>query len=141
MYIDYEAWAVCCEIDATPKLFDKIPGSRDWPIRADSAWPQSISYMQRHGFPKIVPAIKGQNSVEEGVNFLKSFDIVIHPRCPHVADEMTMYSYKVDKQTEEVLPVLDDKENHTIDSCRYATELLRNQPKPTQRVFIPFMGR
>jgi phage terminase large subunit len=122
LYVDHEAYAVGCEIDRTPQLFDKVPGSRQWPITADSARPETISWMQRHGFPKIKPAKKGQGSVEDGVEFLKSFDIIVHPRCKHVADELALYSYKTDKLTDEVLPVLEDKANHTIDALRYAVE-------------------
>lgn len=128
LYVDYEAWQVGCEIDRTPALFDKIPGSRHWPIKADSSNPQSISYMQRNGFPSISPAVKGPGSVEEGVEFLKGYDIVVHPRCRHVADELSMYSYEIDKQTNEVLPKLADKKNHTIDSLRYAVEGVRRTP-------------
>jgi phage terminase large subunit len=125
LYVDKEVYQVGCEIDRTPALFDKMPGSRLWPIRADSASPQTISYMQRHGFPKIVQATKGPNSVEEGVNFLKSYDIVVHPECKHTIDELTLYSYEVDKLTDEVLPILQDKSNHCIDALRYAVELVR----------------
>jgi phage terminase large subunit len=77
-----------------------------------------------------VPAIKGPGSVEDGVEFLRSFDIIVHPRCEHVASELTLYSYKQNPQTEEILPVLDDKDNHTIDALRYALEALRRvRPK------------
>jgi phage terminase large subunit len=78
--------------------------------------------MQRHGFPKMLAAIKGARSVEEGVEFLRSFDIVVHPRCRHTRDELTSYSYEVDKDTGAVLPKLADKDNHVIDALRYACE-------------------
>lgn len=129
LYVDHEAWQVGCEIDRTPDLFDKIPDSRKWPIRADSSNPQSISYMKRQGFERIAPSIKGPGSVEEGVEFLKSYDIIVHPRCRHVADELAMYSYEVDRHTEEVLPRLADKKNHTIDALRYALEGARRGPR------------
>lgn len=128
LFVDQEAWQVGCEIDKTPELFDKVPGSRRWPIVADSSNPQSISYMLRHGFPKIQPAVKGPGSVEEGVEFLKGYDIIVHPRCKHVLDELATYSYEVDKQTGDVLPKLADKKNHTIDSLRYAVEGVRRAP-------------
>lgn len=124
LYVDAEAYQVGCEIDRTPALFDQIEGSRDWLIRADSARPETVSYMRRQGF-KITGAIKGQGSVEDGVEFLRSFDIVVHPRCKHVADELGKYAFKTDPHTNEVLPVLDDKNNHTIDALRYALEELR----------------
>lgn len=124
LYVDHEAWEVGCEIDKTPALFDRIDGSRKWLIRADSARPETVSYMKRQGF-RITAAIKGQGSIEDGVEFLRSFDIIVHPRCVKVAEELTLYAYKVDEHTGEILPVLDDKNNHTIDALRYALEELR----------------
>lgn len=133
LYVDHEVWRVGCEIDRTPALFDKIAGSRKWPIRADSARPETVSYMKRQGF-RITPAIKGQGSIEDGVEFLRSFDIIVHPRCKKVADELTLYAYKVDEHTGEILPALDDKNNHTIDALRYALEELRRTGyKPKER--------
>jgi phage terminase large subunit len=128
LYVDYEAWQVGCEIDRTPALFDKVPEARKWPLRADSSNPQSISYMARNGFRNIAPSVKGPGSVEEGVEFLKGYDIVVHPRCKHVIDELSLYSYEIDKQTGEILPKLADKKNHTIDSLRYAVEAVRRAP-------------
>jgi phage terminase large subunit len=127
LFVDQEVYKVGCEIDDTPDLFDTVPGSRAWPIRADSARPETISYMQRHGFPKLVAANKGPGSVEDGIEFLKSLDIVVHPRCQHTADELSVYAYKTDKLTGEVLPVLEDKKNHVIDALRYALEGARPQ--------------
>lgn len=120
---------VGCEIDQLPDLFDRVPDSRKWFITADSARPETISYMQKHGYPKINPAIKGSKSVEEGVEFLKSFDIVVHPRCIHTIQELTLYSYKVDPLTDKVLSVLEDKHNHVIDALRYACEGARRAAK------------
>jgi phage terminase large subunit len=124
LYVDREAWEVGCEIDKTPALFDRIDGSRKFLIRADSARPETVSYMKRQGF-RITPAIKGIGSVEDGIEFLRSFDIVVHPRCSNVINELTLYAYKTDQQTEEILPMLEDKNNHTIDALRYALEELR----------------
>jgi len=137
LYVDHEAWKIGCDYDHTPALFagddprwknpmgfPGIPGAKKWPIVADSANPQAISYMQRMGFA-MTPAVKGTGSVEEGVEFLKSHDIVVHPRCVHVVDELSTYSWMKDKRTEQILPKLSDKKNHTIDSLRYAVEPLR----------------
>jgi phage terminase large subunit len=122
LYVDYEAWQVGCEIVNLPDLFFQVPESEKWPIVADSARPETISHMQRNGFPKIRSAIKGPKSLEEGVEFLKSFDLVVHPRCKHLIDELTLYSYKTDPLTGSVLPILADKDNHGIDALRYALE-------------------
>ena len=122
LYVDYEAWQVGCEIVNLPELFMAVPEAEKWPITADSARPETISHMQRNGFPRIRSAIKGPKSLEEGVEFLKSFDIVVHPRCQHLIDELTLYSYKTDPLTGDVLPLLADKDNHVIDALRYALE-------------------
>ena len=92
LYIDYEAYMVGCEIVNTPELFMTVPEAEKWPIVADSARPETISHMKRNGFPKIMTAVKGPRSVEEGIEFLKNYDIVVHPRCIHNIDELTLYS-------------------------------------------------
>lgn len=127
LYVDREAWAIGCPIDKTPDLFDTIENkhARNYQIRTDSARPDSINYMKRHGYPRMIAAKKGPNSIEEGIEFLKNYDIVIHPDCRHVIDEFTFYSWKTIPGTDVVLPVLKDKKNNTIDSLRYATEPLR----------------
>lgn len=122
LYVPHEAYMVGCEINNLPELFMTVPGAEKWFITADSARPETISYMQKHGFPKIGAAIKGAKSLEEGVEWLKSHDIVVHPRCKHTIDELTLYKYKTDPLTDKVLPVLDDKDNHVIDALRYACE-------------------
>ena len=133
LYVDYEAWAVGCEIVNLPELFMSVPEAEKWPITADSARPETISHMQRNGFPKIRAAIKGAKSLEDGVEWLKSFDIVVHPRCTHLIDELTLYSYKTDPLTGLVLPILADKDNHGIDALRYACEGAR-RAKPAPNV-------
>lgn len=147
LFVDREAYKVGCEIDETPALFagdcppqfkqenglprwtnphrhTGIPGALKWPITADSARPETISYMARQGF-SIHPAKKGPGSVEDGIEFLKDYDIVVHPDCVYTIDELSLYSYKIDPKTDEVLPILEDKKNHVIDSLRYAVEAVR----------------
>jgi phage terminase large subunit len=125
LYIDYEAYMIGCEIVNTPELFLQVPEAEKWPIVADSARPETISHMRKNGFPKIMGAVKGPRSLEEGIEFLKNYDIVVHPRCLHTIDELTLYSYKTDPLTGKILPVLEDKKNHVIDALRYACEGVR----------------
>lgn len=133
LFIDYEAHMVGCEIMDLPSLFMSVPGAEKWPITADSARPETISHMRNNGFPKIQAAVKGPKSIEDGIEWLKSFDIVVHPRCRHTIDELTMYSYKTDPLTQLILPLLEDKNNHLIDALRYACEGARraNIVRPT----------
>jgi phage terminase large subunit len=143
LFVDQEAWKVGCEMDHTPALFAGSDVARDpprwlnpykwtgipeilkWPMVCDSANPQAISYLKRRGFDRVRPSIKGPSSIEDGLSFLKSYDIVVHSRCEHVISELSEFSYKIDKRTEEILPVLEEDKNHTIDSLRYAVEPLR----------------
>ena len=134
LYVDYEAYMVGCEIVNLPDLFDRVPESRKWFITADSARPETISHMRNHGYPKINHAIKGSGSIEDGIEFLKSFDIIVHPRCVHTIDELTLYSYKTDPLTNQILPLLEDKKNHVIDALRYACEGARKAYKPKPKV-------
>jgi phage terminase large subunit len=149
LFIDYEAYRIGCDVDYHPALFagdcpytpddarywsnpygdPGIPGALDWPITADSARPETISYLARRGF-RIVGAKKGKDSVKEGVSFLQSYTVVVHARCPHSEDEYRTYSFKVDDTTEppRILPELEDKKNHVIDANRYALEDFR-KPK------------
>lgn len=122
LYIDHEAWGVGVEIDETPALFRKIPGADQWPIKADSARPETISAMRRAGF-NITAARKWPGCVEDGIAVLRGFQqIVIHERCLHTLDEMKLYRYKTDKLTGEVLPVLASGSDHVPDALRYALD-------------------
>ena len=137
LYVDYEAYMIGCEIVNLPDLFDRVPESRKWFIRADSARPETINYMQKHGYPKVQPAQKGAGSIEEGISFLQSHDIVVHPRCKHLIDELNSYSYKRDPRTDEILPVIEDKNNHLIDALRYACEGLRKAGPIRRKIVEP----
>ena len=137
LYIDFEAYMVGCEIVNTPELFMQVPEAEKWPIVADSARPETISHMRRNGFPKIMTAVKGPKSVEEGIEFLKNYTIVVHPRCTHTIDELTLYSYKTDPLTGKILPVLEDKKNHVIDALRYACEAVRRANTVKPQTVIP----
>lgn len=122
LYIDHEAFGHGVEIDDLPQLFDSVPGTRDWPIKGDSSRPETISYMRRQGY-SIEPAAKWSGSVEDGIAHLKGFKkIVVHKRCAHIAREFRLYSYKVDKVTGDVLPIIVDKHNHGLDALRYSLD-------------------
>jgi phage terminase large subunit len=140
LFVDQEAWGLHVEIVDLPKLFMSIPdGEKHW-MTADSSRPETISHLRKNGFPRIAPALKGARSVEEGIEFLKSYDLVVHPRCTHLIDELTHYSYKVDSLTGQVTAALADKDNHMIDALRYAVEGARralNSAPPVMTVSIP----
>ena len=125
LWIDHEAYGVGVEIDQTAALFDQVPEARKHTIRADSARPETISYLQRHGYPRVQAVSKWGGSVEDGIQHLRSYrEIVMHPRCTHAINESRLYSYKVDRLSGDILPTLVDAHNHIWDAVRYAMQPL-----------------
>lgn len=124
LYVEHEAGKIGLEIDDTADYVKaRIPDIQKYVVYADSARPESISYLKRKGLPRIRPCEKGKGSVEDGIEYIKSFDkVVIHPRCKETATEFRKYSYKLDRHTEDILPVPVDAYNHYIDAIRYALE-------------------
>lgn len=137
LYVDYEAHQHHCEIPNVPLLFGTVPDSEKFPIVGDSSRPEMISYLKKNGYSKIYPSVKGSGSVEDGIEWLKSFDIIVHPRCKHTIDELTNYSYVVDPITSRVTSKLKDTKNHVIDAIRYACEAVRRIQKPQSSQFTP----
>ena len=124
IWIDYEAGKVGLELDDTVDfLKQRIPEIEKYPIGADSARPESISHLKRKGLFRIKGVEKGKGSVEDGIEFIKSFKkVYIHPRCKQTLFEFREYAYKKDRLTDEVLPIVVDANNHYIDALRYALE-------------------
>ena len=135
LYIEQEAGKIGLEIDDTANyLKAKMAGIEKHVIRADSARPESISYLKRNGLPKIEAVKKWAGSVEDGIAHLRSYKrIIIHPRCQETIKESRLYSYAVDRLTGDIQPKIVDANNHYIDSIRYAIQPLIKQPS---RVFI-----
>ena len=123
LYVDRAEGGVGIEIDNTPELFRLIDTAEEWEIIADCARPETISYMTRQGF-KMSASKKGPGSIKDGIEFLRQFHIVVAPELKAVQDECSLYSYKIDKRTGAILPLIEDKNNHYIDAMRYALEKL-----------------
>lgn len=123
LYIEYEAYGVGIELTQMRQFYLSVPGADKWPIKADSARPETISYLKKEMGFNISGAEKWQGSVEDGIAHLKGFKrIIIHERCRHMADEARLYRYKVDKRTNEILPVIEDANNHCWDAVRYSLD-------------------
>ena len=119
LFIDYEAGGIRIELDHHPQTFDEIPEITNWPIIADSARPETISYLRRKGYP-IIACDKYKGCVEDGVSWLQSKKIIIHPRCRNTYDEFRTHKFRRHAQTNEIMPKPEDKNNHYIDATRMA---------------------
>ncbi|WP_322912357.1 PBSX family phage terminase large subunit [Pasteurella multocida] len=122
LYIEHEAGKTGLELDHTAGFMkERVPDIEKYILRADSARPESISYLKRNGIPRIEGVKKWSGSVEDGIEHIKSYrKIYIHPRCKETLREFRLYSYKTDRLTGDVLPTVLDEHNHYIDAIRYA---------------------
>lgn len=98
-------------------------------ITADSAEQKSIMEIKANGIDRIVPAMKGKDSVMAGIQFISQFDIVIDERCYKTIEEFDNYTWKKDKNTDEYYNEPVDTYNHCIDALRYAVGALTIQKK------------
>lgn len=131
LYLDYELndrpyggdkKATSTTLDALPSFWEQMPLIKDHSVNADCARPETISHMQSKGFD-VKGSVKGANSVEEGIEYLKSFDkIIIHERCVNTIYEFGNYKFKVDARSGQITRQIVDKFNHHIDAIRYALE-------------------
>ena len=122
LYIDQDAGRVELDLDDTAGFITRHdPEAKRHVIRADSARPESVSYLRRHGLPRTEGVKKWPGSVEDGIEHLKTYDeIVIHTRCKDMQEEARLYSYAIDKRTGDILPKIEDDHNHRWDAVRYA---------------------
>lgn len=127
LYVDNEVYEVNTPTEALPTLLNRIPEAARWNSTADSARPETIDYLRRHGFPKMHGARKGKGSVEDGISFIQGLDLVVNPRCVNLIRELGAYAYRTDKRTSEILPDPEDANNHGIDALRYACERLHRK--------------
>jgi phage terminase large subunit len=122
LYIADEWFGHHVDLEDMSQYMDAMPESRKWPIKADNARPETIAFLKRKGYD-ISAAKKWGGSVEDGIAYLRSFNrIYIHTRCKHIYNEFRLYSYKIDQNNGDVLPVIVDKYNHGIDALRYSLD-------------------
>lgn len=131
LYIRRDCGRVGLELDDTANyIADRMPEINKHIIRADCARPESISYLKRHGLPKMVGVKKWAGSIEDGIEHMKSYkEIVVHTDCVETLKELRHYSYKVDKRSGDIMPVIVDQWNHYIDAIRYALVPIMRRPQ------------
>lgn len=92
-------------------------------VVADSAEPKSIDEIKIHGV-NIVPTVKGQDSVNQGIQFVQDQKISVTKRSIHLLEEYENYSWDVDKDGN-ILNKPIDRWNHALDAIRYSFDGLR----------------
>jgi phage terminase large subunit len=123
LYVEHEWYKIGVAPSLLPAYYDTIPGARNHIIYVDGGGLGigTVNDLKRNGFPRVQAAPKWSGSINDGIERLRSFDkIVVHPRCPHTLYDLSNYSYKIDKRTEEILPEIVDKHSDCVDALRYA---------------------
>lgn len=90
-------------------------------IKADSAEPKSIDELRDLGLVHIRPARKGKDSINNGIQFIQDYHIIVHPRCVNFITEISNYTWAEDKTGKKINVPIDDF-NHLMDAMRYGLE-------------------
>lgn len=90
-------------------------------IIADCAVPKDIDHLRDLGLKGIKGSRKGKDSVNNGIQYIQDFKIVIHPRCVNFLREISNYTWDTDKFGKKINKPIDDF-NHLIDAMRYGME-------------------
>ena len=106
--------------------FLKEMGVLNKPIYADSAEPRLISELKTMG-NNIMPSLKGKDSINAGIDLLKRYKIHVLATSTNAISEFRNYKWKEDKSGR-LINTAEDKNNHIIDSCRYATYSILSRP-------------
>lgn len=89
-------------------------------ITADSAEPKSIDELKSLGL-RVKGAMKGKDSIKNGIQWIQDLEIIIHPRCVNFITEISNYTWDKDKFGTMLNVPIDDF-NHLMDAMRYALE-------------------
>lgn len=90
-------------------------------IIADSAEPKSIEEIRKQGVSKIIPSVKGPDSIIHGINQLQQLEIIVHPSCRQTITEFENYSWQKNKDGEYINKPIDTF-NHYLDALRYSLQ-------------------
>ena len=90
-------------------------------IKADGAEPKSVDELKEYGLYRIDAARKGKDSINNGIQYIQNYTIIIHPRCVNFITEISNYTWAEDKFGAKINKPIDDF-NHLMDAMRYALE-------------------
>ena len=90
-------------------------------MKADCAEPKSIDEWREAGLWQGRAARKGKDSVNNGIQYIQDYTIIIHPRCVNFITEISNYTWDEDKFGAKINVPIDDF-NHLMDAMRYALE-------------------
>lgn len=101
-------------------------------IFADSAEPKSIEEIYREGF-NIKGAIKGKDSILNGIDIIKRYNLKVTKRSVNVIKELRNYRWIEDKNGN-LMNKPGDSFNHALDALRYGV-IMKTHKKKRRRVY------
>nr|UWI52040.1 PBSX family phage terminase large subunit [Clostridioides difficile] len=90
-------------------------------ITADSASPKDIDHLRELGLRNIKGSRKGKDSVNNGIQYIQDYKIIVHPKCVNFLTEISNYTWDKDKFGNKINKPIDNF-NHLMDAMRYALE-------------------
>jgi phage terminase large subunit len=90
-------------------------------IYADSAEPKSIQTLRNLGYPNIIPAQKGPDSIRAGIDKILRYEVFASPNSRNLMEEYHNYAYRAGTGK----PI--DDFNHLMDAFRYAMTGVKDQ--------------
>lgn len=122
----FEAWG---KTGVTNQQLAKIIEEKGYAksvIIADAAEPKSIEEIKQAGIRRIKACVKGQDSINYGIQKLQQYEIFVLPKCEKIIEEFENYSWQKDKTTGEYINKPIDAWNHYIDALRYSLQCLKD---------------
>ncbi len=116
----YDEFYKCRMLNSDIAEMIKKKGYAKERIRADSAEPKSNDDLRRLGISRIMPSIKGADSIINGIANICEYKIYVNPKCVNTLKELSSYVWDKKTAGNRALPI--DKNNHLMDALRYAFE-------------------
>lgn len=107
----------------------RVAGER---IVCDSSEPKSIEELKRYGCKRVEGAVKGKDSIMNGIQLIQQYQIIVHSDCTQIQEELRNYTFVKDRQTKEYINKAIDKYNHGLDAFRYS--VMNHVGKPTKTI-------
>lgn len=99
-------------------------------IIADCAEPKSIAEIKAEGILKIKPCSKGKDSLLHSIQKLQNYEIIIHPKCTGIIEEISNYTWEKDKVTGYYTNKPDSAcAEHYLDALRYSLQCVGSKLK------------
>jgi len=105
-------------------LFKRIKIPKTAIIDCDHNRPEKIAMLRRCGYENAKPAHKGR--IIEGIDLLDNVQVFYTDSSENIEYELENYEWDIDRYGI-VLETPVDKDNHTMDCCRYLGNRLRNE--------------